>query len=254
MKIDDVVAVVNGIAPFSGACAWDNCGLMCGDKNDSVSHVLVTLDADMYALKLALKYGCTLVISHHPLVFDPLRAVTADAPIYHFIKNGIAVISAHTCLDAADGGINDLLTELAAICDPQPLFIEGCALGRYGELEDGTEFTNDPIKYIDFLKARIGSKRADFIIKRPIRRAAVVSGSGGSALALLNEYGIDTLITGEGKHEHFVFADNNGLNLIALGHFETENIIVKPFARRLETLLTGVRIFTSDRTELIRRR
>ena len=104
------------------------------------------------------------------------------------------------------------------------------------------------------MKARIGSKRADFIIKRPIRRAAVVSGSGGSALALLNGYGIDTLITGEGKHEHFVFADNNGLNLIALGHFETENIIVAPFARRLETLLTGASIFTSDRTELIRRR
>ena len=100
----------------------------------------------------------------------------------------------------------------------------------------------------------LSSAQISFRLANIGNESTSVSGSGGSALALLNEYGIDTLITGEGKHEHFVFADNNGLNLIALGHFETENIIVKPFARRLETLLTGVRIFTSDRTELIRRR
>lgn len=254
MKISDIAAAVNGIAPFESACAWDNCGLMCGDENDDVSRVLVTLDADMHALKLALKNDCTLVISHHPLIFDPLSAVTADVPAYHFIKNGVAVISAHTCLDAADGGINDLLAERAAICSPQPLFTDGCALGRYGELEAGAEFENAPLMYIDFLKERIGSERADFIIKRPIRRVAVVSGSGGSALALLHGHGIDTLVTGESKHEHFVFADNNELNLITLGHFETENIIVKPLARRLEELLPDVRIFTSDRTRLMQRR
>lgn len=249
MKIRDVLEAVNKIAPFESACDWDNCGLMCGDENADAARALVTLDADMYALELAAENRCSVVISHHPLIFDGIKSVTADLPIYHFIKNNIAVISAHTCLDAAKGGINDLLAELAGIKNPHELLIDGKALGRYGDADAG-----DTAEYIDKLKHSLPSERADCIINRPIKRAAIVSGSGGSALELLGEYGCDTLITGEAKHSHFVYAENNGLNLLTFGHFETENIITRPLARRLSGMLPDISFTVSDRTEFVKRR
>lgn len=249
MKVKDIVEALDVIAPFDGACDWDNCGLMCGDLDDGVSRVLVTLDADMYALELALKHQCTAVVSHHPLIFDGLRSVTAAHPVYSYIKNGIAVISVHTCLDAADGGINDLLAQAALIQDPQKLYMDGCALGRYGIAE-----CKDPYEYIDAIKSRLPSNRADYLLSRPIKRAAVVSGSGGSAIELLKTYDCDTLITGEAKHDHFLYAQNNGLNLITLGHFETENIIIEPLVSKLSQILVQTEFIGSDRTKFIKRR
>ena len=249
MKINDVLNAVNELAPFDSACEWDNCGLMCGDRYADLTNALVTLDADMHALEQAKSNGCTLVISHHPLIFDGLRSVTADTPVYRFIREGIAVISAHTCLDAAKDGINDLLAAYAGIQNPEPLMMDGCALGRYGCVS-----AEEPELYIDMLKENLPSCRADCVISRPIERAAVVSGSGGSALPLLSRYGCDTLITGEAKHNHFVYAENNGLNLLTFGHFETENIIVNPLAKRLSEMLPDINFVISDRTEFIRRR
>lgn len=249
MKVKDIAEALNVIAPFDEACSWDNCGLMCGDPEDGVTGVLVTLDADMHALEYAVKHGCSVVVSHHPLIFDGLKSVTAQHPVYSYVKHGVAVISAHTCLDAANGGINDLLAQAVGITQTQKLFMDGCALGRYGQVNCA-----DPYEYIDEIKSRLGSKRADYILSRPIKRAAVVSGSGGSAAWLLKSCDCDTLITGEAKHDHFLFAENNGLNLIALGHFETENIVIGPLVKRLSAMFSQVRFVSSDRTEFIKRR
>lgn len=249
MKIRDIYDALNELAPFDGACDWDNCGLMCGDMDSDVSRVLVTLDADMYALESAAANRCEAVISHHPLIFGALKAVDADAPVYRYIRRNIAVISSHTCLDAAKGGINDLLAQLAGIRNPKELMIDGEALGRYGEVS-----AENAREYIDMLKARLHSCRADYILSRSVRCAAVVCGSGGSALELLRDCGCDTLITGEAKHEHFVYAENHGLNLLTFGHFETENIIVEPLCRRLREMLPEIEFISGGRTEFIKRR
>lgn len=249
MKIKDILCALNKIAPFDSACKWDNCGLLCGAEEKEVSRVLVALDADRAALEFALKNGCELVISHHPVIFDAQKSLTDAHTAFHYIENRVAVISSHTCLDAASGGINDLLAAHVGITEPKVLMLDGCALGRYGDVN-----AENAELYIDTVKESLSSQRADYLLCRPIRRAAVVSGSGGSALELLVGCGCDTLITGEAKHEHFVYAADHGLNLLTFGHYETENIIVAPLASRLSDMLPCAEFIPFEKAELVKRR
>lgn len=246
-EVLDVYNAMNEIAPFLSACEWDNCGLIVGDMQDKVTKVYVTLDADAAALKFAKEHGCELVISHHPIIFSAVRSLTTDDMAYHYIKNSVSVICSHTCLDLANGGINDIFAKMAGMEDAQDFMIDGRGLGRYGNVKTHKN-------YLDFLKDKFNTGRLDCIISCDIKKAAVVSGSGGSAIYDIKEYGVDTLITGEAKHEHFVYAENNGLNLIALGHFETENVIIQPLCARLSELVCGVEFIPSCRTEFIKRR
>ena len=244
MKIRDIYEIIDKIAPFSTACEWDNCGLICGDMEQEVTGIYLTLDADLYALENAKKQGANLVISHHPLTFEPLRKVTAESNIYHYIRNGIAVISAHTCLDAAKGGINDCLAEIAGLEDIKEMITDGIPLGRTGHVlaDDGDGFVESLCK-----KLNTG---AQYVINGKIRNVAVVSGSGGGCMDDAVKSGCDTLITGEAKHDHFVKANDIGFNLIALGHFETENIILQPLYEKLKGICP---VFISDRKYNFRR-
>ena len=218
MTVKDVYEAIDGFAPFSSACAFDNCGLMCGDMSAPVSRVLVTLDADLAALAQAESCGCELVVSHHPLIFDPLSAVTPAHPVWSYIRTNVAVISAHTNLDAADGGVNDALAAICRIKAPQKLYEDGVPLGRFGD----TGFEGD---YVGMLCAALNA-HAQCLVTRPVKKVCVVSGSGGSLIESAYAQGCDTLVTGECKHDRFVWAANSGMNVIALGHFETENIVL----------------------------
>lgn len=246
MTVIELCKIIDGIAPFELACKWDNCGLLLGKPSDTVSAVYVTLDADLYALERAKALGCNTVVSHHPVIFDPLKSVTDADIVYKYIENGISVISAHTCLDAAKGGVNDLFAECCKLSAAEPFMIDGVALGRVGNVS-----CDDTDGYIDSVKTALCSKRADCVIAGPVCRVLTVCGSGGSGVYDAAAHGCDTLITGDAKHEHFVAAQNLNINLFAFGHFETENIIVKPLCDKLNTY---VKAYPSDRTEFIKRR
>lgn len=244
MKVKDVYKIIDGFAPFESACAWDNCGLNCGDMNDNVTGIYLTLDADLYALEKAKEHNANLVISHHPMISDGLKKITADHPVYFYIKNGVSVISAHTCLDATKGGINDVLCKIAGICDTEPLITDGVPLGRIG-----ISSVSDGEQYAKLLCEKLNTG-AQYIINRPVKRVAVVGGSGGGCLEEAVKAGCDTLVTGEVKHSHFVHAQDIGFNIIALGHFETENIILETLAGKLSGLCP---VFVSDRKYNLRR-
>ncbi len=244
MTVKEIYDIMNDIAPFDSACEWDNCGLICGDMNDKVLGIYLTLDADLYALEKAKECGANLVISHHPLMFDAVRKVTADMPVYQFIRNGVSVISSHTCLDAANGGINDVLADIVGLCDAQPLMLDGVALGRVG-----TVAVDNNEEYIAYLCDALNTG-AQYSLSQPIKYVAIVSGGGASGMNEAIRIGCDTLITGEAKHDNFVKAQELSFNLITLGHFETENIILKPLYEQLKDLCP---VTISDRKCNIRR-
>ncbi len=244
MKVFDVYSALNRIAPFDTAYEWDNCGLITGSFDDSVTGVLVTLDADFKALENAIKNNCSVVVSHHPVIWDPLKSVTDKDTVYHYIKNKISVISAHTCLDACESGPSYLLAKIAGVENPAPYTVDGLPIGRTGSVNFDENFVSNLASALN--------TRADSVICRPVKNVCVIAGSGGSEIKNISQHEIDTLITGECKHEHFVYAENYGLNIIALGHFETENIVVKPLAKQLEKML-DIPIFTSSRTPLVNR-
>jgi len=114
---------INVFAPFARAESWDNVGLLIGSQEKEVTCALVALDATSAVIDEAVKEGAQLVITHHPIIFKSLKSVPAHSPVYRAIKGDIAVICAHTNLDIATGGVNDVLAELLGLREIAPLEI-----------------------------------------------------------------------------------------------------------------------------------
>lgn len=124
-KVSDIVGIINKIAPFAAAEAWDNVGLQVGDPAAGANRIMVSLDPDKPAVEAAVAAQCTLLLTHHPLLFTPLKKIsTSDSTGYLVslaIKNDLAIVSLHTNYDVAAGGMNDLLAERLGIMDGVPL-------------------------------------------------------------------------------------------------------------------------------------
>ena len=123
--VHDIMRLMEEIAPGSLMEAWDNIGLQLGDPSQAVSNILVTLDIDEQVAEEAIKKDIDLIISHHPLIFHPVKSLRSDRPvgrlIAKLIQNGIGVYAAHTNLDSAFEGINDFLAELMQLNNTQVL-------------------------------------------------------------------------------------------------------------------------------------
>lgn len=119
--LQDFYRALDEIAPFSLAEKWDNVGVMVGAADDEIRSVLVALDATPTVVEEAARKGANLIVTHHPLIFNKLAAVPADSPVYRLIRAGIGVISAHTNLDIASGGVNDVLAARLQLGEIRPL-------------------------------------------------------------------------------------------------------------------------------------
>ena len=123
-KISDVYNIINRIAPFSLQENWDNSGLILGDMNKSIEKVVIALDITKEIITEAVNIKAELIVTHHPIIFNAVKRIEYDSLIAQLIKNDIAVISAHTNLDIANGGVNDILCNLLELNDfDQPLEI-----------------------------------------------------------------------------------------------------------------------------------
>lgn len=111
MTVGQIFDAVNSIAPFRTAAKWDNSGLLVGDREAEVTFAIFALDITNEVVNEAIKKGANLIISHHPVIFNPLYTIGKENPVYLMIKNGISAICAHTNLDMAEGGVNDILIE-----------------------------------------------------------------------------------------------------------------------------------------------
>ena len=119
--VHQVITLMEQLAPRSYAESWDNVGLMVGDRNAMVTGVLTTLDVKEETISYAIEHDCNLIISHHPLIFKGLKQLSCDTAqgrmIHKLIQHKIAVYSAHTNLDIAPGGLNDMLAERLGLID-----------------------------------------------------------------------------------------------------------------------------------------
>ena len=126
MKIKDCISQIEKIAPPKLAQGWDNTGLLIGDGSVTVKKILLTIDITREVIKEAKQAGCNFIISYHPVIWDGLKNVLKDSPVYELINSGITVYSIHTALDAVAGGVNDGLAEIVGIKNSQPIgdFVE----------------------------------------------------------------------------------------------------------------------------------
>ena len=130
VKVQQVLEILEQIAPPELACSWDNVGLLV-DAGRPVTSIMTALDITADVVRDAAESGCELIVSHHPVIFDPLRRVTAEDVPAMLLQNGISAICMHTNLDAAPGGVNDVLADLLRIENRRD-FADNC--GRIGTL------------------------------------------------------------------------------------------------------------------------
>ncbi len=253
MTISRLYAFLNEKIPPSLSCDWDNDGLMCAsDMGREVRRVLVALDITGAAVEEAIRGGYDAIVSHHPLIFSPLRALTPDdhvaKKIMRLIREGIAAMSFHTRLDAVEGGVNDRLAALLGLEGVIPFGNGGAAIGRIGELPAAVTLAD----FAACVKSALGG--ASVIASDaglPVRRVALLGGSGSDEVAAARAAGADTYLTGELKHNYLTDAPDFGINLVAAGHFHTENPVCEVLRELLlsaDPALT-VTLFHSDPTQ-----
>ncbi len=130
-KVADLVGIINKIAPLALAEAWDNPGLQIGDPAAEVTRVMVALDPTPDVVDSAISSSCQLLVTHHPLIFKPIKSISATNPlgaiIQKAIRGGLSIVTLHTNYDIADGGLNDVLARRIGLSDSVPLKITSTA-------------------------------------------------------------------------------------------------------------------------------
>ena len=244
VTVKQVYDELNKFAPFENKAPWDNIGLLTGSFEHQVSKAVVTLDVDRAAIDRAIETDSTLIISHHPAFFDGLKRITEgpgyEGLAYKLVSHNIDVISAHTNLDAAEGGINDCLADILGMNNPRPFLEDGVMLGRFGKVN-----FKDVYDYIRTIKQKLNAPVVRYILnKEKIEKVASVCGSGSSGLYAAHTLGCDTLITGDCKYSTFKTAEVLGMNLLDFGHFETEYIIIKPLIEKLKSAFSQLDFYS----------
>lgn len=233
MTVHEFCSRMEAIAPRSLAMDFDNVGLLITPDHDTVKKVLVTLDLTVAVAEEAIAGGYDLVLTHHPIFWEPVKSFSPDTPetaaAYRLIRHGIGHFAAHTNLDACEGGVNDVLASLLSLTNVRPLPPD--KLGRIGTLAEPMPFS----AFALHCEARLHAKgRYVGDADRMIRTVAVIGGAGGGDVEYVCASGCDAFLTGEMKHSQALTAAFLGLNCCVLGHCETEFPVLKPLISRLQ--------------------
>lgn len=236
MTVGEIYKFLDERFPFSTALEYDNPGLLVGDEKQTVKGVFVCLDCTPEAIAQAEKTGANLIVTHHPVIFDPIKSVTADSLVYRLIQKDISVISAHTNLDAGDGGVNDCLCEAVGLRNVRKVFDHEGFAYRVGEVEAERTAAE--------LAADFGQKlgvRVRFVGNcDTIKTVAVCSGSGGSMLEEVMRTGVDAYLTADVKHDVFMDAHAAGFTIFDAGHFATEDVVIEPLCSMLKAFCGNI--------------
>lgn len=242
LTVQDILDIIETIAPANLAESWDNVGLMVGDPAAEVSTILLGLDPTIPLLDEAEALAANLVITHHPPIFHPLQSVRFEHPDGRFlrqaIRGNINVISCHTNLDAAKPGVSDILADRLGLAATEPLSGQGddCSengIGRIGNF-------NEPVTADGFIRLLGEACSPSWLLEagpRPerITRAAVCGGSCSDLAEAALGKGAQVFVTSEVKHNIARWAEQAGLWIIDAGHFPTENPGMENLARLLRT-------------------
>jgi dinuclear metal center YbgI/SA1388 family protein len=234
MILKDVMAVLDTIAPFEGAQEWDNVGLMVGDLESPINSVLVALDPSLEVIHKAKESKIDLLLTHHPLLLKPIARIDLQdviaKKIAMLILARINLISMHTNLDKAPGGVADELAKRLALNDVRP----------HGYMRIG--FINKPTTLNDWVTALCVRSARLIDVGRDVSMVALCPGSGMEYWEKALSLGCDTFVTGDVRYHAGLDAKEAGMNVVDLGHFGTEEIIVTPLAERLKQELKGVAV------------
>lgn len=251
--VTEFYQAIDRLAPFRTQMGFDNAGFLVGRGEAQATRVLVALDITLPVIEEAKALGAQLIVSHHPVIFEPVRSIVAGDPtgdkLSALIKADISAICAHTNLDVAVGGVNDALAQAIGLNGIEVFLPDGTdeqgrpyGLGRIGTTGRAMSLPEFALQVKHALGAN-GVRYADS--GRPVRKVAVGGGSCGSSLRDAYDRGCDAFVTADVKYDVFLDARALGIGLIDAGHYPTEQVICPVLADYLRKVFPEVEIFLS---------
>jgi len=254
MKLVDVLAVLEELAPLRYASSWDNVGLLVGDPRAEISRVVVTVDYTAEVAAEVFAAGATLVVAYHPPLFAAVKRVPFDALWADAVRRDIALYSPHTALDVVPDGTNDFLADACGVSATQrrplrPFMAEpgriepaGIGLGRFGAVASTSRR-----ELVERVKDKLGLAYvlASGSLDGDAKSVGVAAGAGGELLEDAIRAGADVFVTGEVRHHDALFAARRGVAVVATLHSNSERAAVRAYAGRLAARLSGVDVAMS---------
>ena len=250
--VKDVLQYIETLAPGYMKENWDNVGLLCGSLSKPVGKILVALDPFSHVCDEAAELGADLLITHHPLIFGAIQAVTDETAVGKAIltlaSQGISAINAHTNLDCAPGGVNDVLAQALGLAYTEVIQPSGTDEdGRpWGLLRKGVVAPMALEQFLANTKAALGCPALRYVNSgKSVHMVAVGGGACAGELRAAVNAGCDTFVTADVKYNQFWDAKELGLNLIDAGHFYTENPVCAVLAAKLEAQFPEIQVHLS---------
>lgn len=232
MKVKEVYQLLNNFADYSLQAHFDNSGLNVGNPDDIVKKVLIAVDVSLEVIDEALENGCNLIITHHPIIFSPMKSILESnyvgKVVIKAIKNSISLISCHTNMDLCEGGINDSLCNLLGGKNARRIVED-----PYACVFDIEE--TDVLDYAKYVSEKLDDDRVCTIGNGAVSTVAVVGGAGGDYNLI--DYCINNnivLVTSEIKHHSARMIEDRHGKLITVGHFTSERIFISIVKNILE--------------------
>ena len=252
MKIKEVLSALERFAPLPLQESWDNAGLQVGLTETEVSGALLCLEVNERIVDEAIKKGCNLIVSHHPLLFRGLKTISdltdVQRTVMKVIENHLCVVSMHTNMDNAKGGVNYRIAEKLGLSDVRffaPKQVDGIEAGS-----GVTGLLPEPMAADDFVlavKKAFGVECAmcNELLRRPVHRVAICGGAGDFLLDEALKTGADAFITGE-MHYHQYFGYEQKIQICVIGHYQSEQFTTEVFQTIIQKACPGVKTFIAE--------
>ena len=269
MKIKEVIDALELFAPLPLQESYDNAGLQVGLTEADVSGALLCLDVTEDVVDEAVRRGCNLIVSHHPLLFRGLKQL-GDADyvqrvVWKAVKQDVCIASMHTNMDNALGGVNHRIAALLGLTDVEFLAdVRTVADPRGGEtpveqLTGGTGVVGnlpepvDAVEFIQRVKQIFGAEccMTNELLKRPVRRVALCGGAGSFVLKNAMAKNADAFITGE-MHYHEFFGVEQKIQIMVIGHYESEQYTTQIFSEIIRRKCPELAVYEYGSTNPIR--
>lgn len=235
MKCSDIIEGLEQLAPQAYACDWDNPGLLAGRSSKNVRRILIALDASDEVVEQAVREKADMLLTHHPLIFEPLKMVNDRSLVARrvvtLLRHDIAYYAMHTNFDSAPGGMADLAADRLHLGDTKILDLTGVSpagipygIGKSGHLPHAMSLE----ELGQYVKQAFG---LPFVlvygmeeIKTPVEKVAICPGSGRHMAEHAKACGAQVLITGDIGHHDGIDAVDSKIAIIDAGHYGLEHI------------------------------
>lgn len=242
MRCREICTLIEQEYGLEYACDWDNVGLLAGRRDKEVKKILLALDATDEVVQMAVEQKADMLITHHPMLFSPIRRVTDEdmngRRLLLLIQNDISYYAMHTNYDTR--GMADLAARLLKLqeCTVLEEIKDGegigrvCVLPRRMTLRECAEQVKKAYQ--------IPNVKLFGPLDKEVYKVAICPGAGKGTLKEVFRFNCDVYITGDIDHHSGIDAVDMGLCIIDAGHYGIEHIFMEDVKAYLEKVLTGV--------------